>query len=95
MSKMERDEATHEQNVEQVAKTTPVAASPGEQDPADAAKKLQAALSAINHLAQDFHERGVIRCPCMGGVIGTHCPRHCLCYVMFECVQPCVRRVLH
>jgi hypothetical protein len=69
VSKMERDEATHEQNVEQVAKTTPVAASPGEQDPADAAKKLQAALSAINHLAQDFHERGVIRCPCMGGVI--------------------------
>ena len=54
---------------QQVAKTTPVAASPGEQDPADAAKKLQAALSAINHLAQDFHERDVIRCPCMGGVI--------------------------
>jgi len=54
---------------QQVANTTPAAASPGEQDPADAAKKLQAALSAINHLAQDFHERGAITCPCMGGVI--------------------------
>ena len=54
---------------QQVAKTRPVAASPGEQDPADAAKKLQAALSAINHLAQDFHQRGDMKSPCMGGVV--------------------------
>jgi hypothetical protein len=54
---------------QQVAKTRPAAASPGEQDPADAAKKLQAALSAINHLAQDFHQRGDMKSPCMGGVV--------------------------